>query len=62
MSNLLNQTAVGRKDGEEAKELFGHYLQTRPGMALNHHDVLALSFRVMSEELTSDPGSQRASP
>lgn len=36
MSNLLNQTAVGRKDGEEAKELFGHYLQTRPGMALNH--------------------------
>lgn len=36
MSNLLNQVAVGRKGGEDAKELLGAYLGTAPAMALNH--------------------------
>lgn len=36
MSNLLNQLAVGRKDGEDAQELLGAYLGTQPNMAFNH--------------------------
>ena len=36
MSNLLNQVAVGRKGGDDAKELLGAYLGTAPSMALNH--------------------------
>lgn len=36
MTNLLNTVAVGRKGGEDAKELLGAYLGTAPAMALNH--------------------------
>ncbi len=35
MSNLLNTTAVGRKDGEDAKAILQAYVATSPTMALN---------------------------
>lgn len=34
--SILNQLAVGRKDGEDAQELLGAYLGTQPSMAYNH--------------------------
>lgn len=36
MSDLLSTLAVGRKDSEDAQELLGAYLGTKPDMALNH--------------------------
>jgi len=36
MSNLLNSVAVGRRSGEDAGEILQAYIQTGPGMVLNH--------------------------
>lgn len=36
MSKLLNSMAVGQKTGDEAAEILGAYIETGPGMLLNH--------------------------
>ncbi len=41
MSGILDKKAVGSESGDAAKDIFQGYLQTSPGMVLNHTPVAA---------------------